>query len=82
MRATDLNLAELLDFDPAGGPIHFKPRLLQGVPPVDRRPDELLLDGQQRMTSLYQSFVSSEPGRTILNRSILPLSVTKPCTTT
>ncbi|MFN0071914.1 MAG: DUF262 domain-containing protein [Chloroflexota bacterium] len=52
----------------AGGPIHFKPRPLQGVPHIDRRPDELLLDGQQRMTSLYQSFMSPEPVRTTTDR--------------
>lgn len=48
----------------SGGPVEFKPRLLAGVPPVDRAPEELLLDGQQRMTSLYQTMFSSAPVRT------------------
>jgi uncharacterized protein with ParB-like and HNH nuclease domain len=35
-----------------GGAVEFKPRLLVGVPAKDINPLELLLDGQQRMTSL------------------------------
>src|SRR2546430_6636026 len=40
----------------AGGPVSFKPRLIEGAPPEARQavPQRLLLDGQQRMTSLYQ----------------------------
>jgi len=38
-----------------GGAVQFKPRLVEGVPLQRALPDELLLDGQQRMTSLYQS---------------------------
>ncbi len=38
-----------------GGAVQFKPRLVEGVPPQPAQPEELLLDGQQRMTSLYQS---------------------------
>ncbi len=39
-----------------GGPVNFKPRPVEGVPPESRQaaPQSLLLDGQQRMTSLYQ----------------------------
>jgi hypothetical protein len=48
----------------AGGPVNFQPRLLEGVPPKDIQPDELLLDGQQRMTSLYQATYSKQPVRT------------------
>lgn len=47
-----------------GGQVEFKPRLLAGVPAKDVRPSALLLDGQQRMTSLFQSMQSSEPVRT------------------
>ncbi|KQP91932.1 DUF262 domain-containing protein [Methylobacterium sp. Leaf117] len=38
------------------GTVNFKPRPVEGAPDVARaaKPDELLLDGQQRMTSLYQ----------------------------
>jgi hypothetical protein len=39
-----------------GGPVNFKPRLVEGAPlnAKDSTPQSLLLDGQQRMTSLYQ----------------------------
>ncbi len=39
-----------------GGPVNFKPRPVEGAPDVakSRDPEALLLDGQQRMTSLYQ----------------------------
>jgi uncharacterized protein with ParB-like and HNH nuclease domain len=39
-----------------GGPVNFKPRPIEGVPSTARPilPQSLLLDGQQRMTSLYQ----------------------------
>jgi uncharacterized protein with ParB-like and HNH nuclease domain len=40
-----------------GGEVHFKPRLIQGAPNENAKvvPDALLLDGQQRVTSLYQT---------------------------
>jgi hypothetical protein len=39
-----------------GGPVNFKPRPVEGTPPDAKTasPQSLLLDGQQRMTSLYQ----------------------------
>lgn len=47
-----------------GGEIRFKPRLLEGVPEKKVDPSELLLDGQQRMTSLYQTTFLNKPVRT------------------
>lgn len=44
-----------------GSEIRFKPRLLTGVPPQQTEPSELLLDGQQRVTSLYQTLFSDKP---------------------
>lgn len=40
----------------SGGPVNFKPRPVEGAPPEAKlaAPQSLLLDGQQRMTSLYQ----------------------------
>src|SRR5690349_3509533 len=40
----------------SGGPVNFKPRLVEGAPEEKKHvvPRSLLLDGQQRMTSLYQ----------------------------
>src|SRR5437773_8428969 len=39
-----------------GGPVNFKPRPVEGAPPEAKQlhPRSLLLDGQQRMTSMYQ----------------------------
>lgn len=39
-----------------GGPVNFKPRPIEGAPSetANTNPQSLLLDGQQRMTSLYQ----------------------------
>ncbi len=39
-----------------GGPVNFKPRPIEGAPTEAKNanPQSLLLDGQQRMTSLYQ----------------------------
>ena len=45
-----------------GGEVDFQPRLVEGVKldkPIE--PDLLLLDGQQRMTSLYQVLWSARP---------------------
>lgn len=47
-----------------GGEVNFKPRVLEGVPDNGTKPDELLLDGQQRMTSLYQAAFSEAAVRT------------------
>ena len=40
----------------SGGPVNFKPRPVEGAPSAAKSaaPQSLLLDGQQRMTSLYQ----------------------------
>lgn len=47
-----------------GGDLKLKPRLLEGVPARSVEPKELLLDGQQRMTSLYQTLMAKAPVRT------------------
>lgn len=51
-----------------GGEVQFKPRVLAGVSNVERAPEELLLDGQQRITSLYQSTYADQPVRTRTQR--------------
>ena len=48
-----------------GDRVQFKPRLLAGVPARAVAPDELLLDGQQRITSLYQATYSDQPVLTV-----------------
>lgn len=47
-----------------GGSVGFKPRTLAGVDTPNSNPQKLLLDGQQRMTSLYQAMHSPKPIRT------------------
>ena len=44
-----------------GGTIRFEPRTVEGAPPACSEPDELLLDGQQRVTSLFQAFMRDMP---------------------
>jgi hypothetical protein len=50
-----------------GGPVNFKPRPVEGAPPDARgvSPQSLLLDGQQRMTSLYQVTLRAKVVETI-----------------
>ena len=49
-----------------GGEVNFAPRLLEGVGgSLSSSSDQLLLDGQQRLTSLYQSLYSKNPVRTL-----------------
>lgn len=45
-----------------GGSVRFKPRPLEGTLPaiMDITPDTLILDGQQRLTALFQSLMSGE----------------------
>src|ERR1700730_5828955 len=56
-------IGALLTLD-TGGKVEFKPRPIVGVPTKDVQPEQLLLDGQQRVTSLYQSTFSANPVRT------------------
>ena len=44
-----------------GGKAQFLPRPIKGSPPQIEEPDALLLDGQQRLTSLYQALRTEEP---------------------
>ncbi len=44
-----------------GGEVAFKPRTLAGVEKANPKPEELLLDGQQRMTSLFQAMYCKRP---------------------
>ena len=54
----------------AGNPcVNFKARLLEGVNLNPRpKPETLLLDGQQRLTSLFQALKSRDPVRTRSSR--------------
>lgn len=48
-----------------GGEVDFKPRPIAGVTDKSAQPKELLLDGQQRITSLYQTLYSQSPVHTV-----------------
>ena len=50
-----------------GGPVNFKPRPIEGAPAdaLHAVPQSLLLDGQQRMTSLYQVTVRGKVVETV-----------------
>lgn len=50
-----------------GGPSKFRSRALHGTPPsaAEQEPEYLLLDGQQRLTSLYQALLADRPVDTL-----------------
>ena len=53
-----------------GGAVDFKPRPVEGaVVAVGRSPGALILDGQQRLTSLYQATLRNEVVRTVTPRN-------------
>ena len=54
-----------------GGEVAFKPRTLAGVEKVNPKPEELLLDGQQRMTSLFQAMYCKRPIRTRTQKKVV-----------
>ena len=43
-----------------GGTVRFQPRVVEGVSHTQMKPEELLLDGQQRITSLFQALMRRE----------------------
>lgn len=47
-----------------GENVNFKPRPIDGAPSNGSSPDHLILDGQQRLTSLYQALYSNSPAAT------------------
>ena len=64
-------IGAVMFMDTGGESVRFKPRLLEGVdlesPPY---PEHLILDGQQRLTSLYLSLFCIKPVKT--TNDILP----------
>lgn len=44
-----------------GGAVRFEPRVVEGALLASAEPDELLLDGQQRVTSLFQALMRDAP---------------------
>ena len=54
-----------------GGEVNYKPRLFTGVDSkmANIKPDYLVLDGQQRLTTLFQVFMSPKPVETCWERN-------------
>ena len=44
----------------SGGPVRFATRMIEGVEIDSDDPDKLILDGQQRLTALFQSLISDK----------------------
>lgn len=51
-----------------GNGVRFQPRPIEGVEPSGVKPEFLILDGQQRMTSLYLAISSGQPVKTTSNK--------------
>ncbi len=47
--------------DTANDGVRFAPRLVEGVSATEKKPAQLILDGQQRLTSLFLSLHSDQP---------------------
>ncbi len=56
--SVDHPVGVLMMLEVGGSDVRFKPRTVSGVPDSPAHPERLLLDGQQRVTSLYQSLKS------------------------
>lgn len=54
-----------------GGDVNFRPRPIEGAPEMAKaaKPDSLLLDGQQRLTSLFQVLLRGEVVETVTPRN-------------
>lgn len=44
--------------------IRFKYRMIEGAPATNTQPEQLILDGQQRLTSIYSALCSKKPVKT------------------
>ncbi len=58
-------IGAVMMLETGGAGVRFKPRLVEGVAlPSKVEPERLILDGQQRLTSLYRSLCAIEPVKT------------------
>ena len=64
--AVSFPIGAVMLLETGGNDIQFKPRPVEGVKlDSEKEPEVLILDGQQRLTSLYQSLMMQEPVKTI-----------------
>lgn len=62
-------LGVMMTLETGGSTLRFKPRPLEGAEPAESvEPEELLMDGQQRLTSLFQALASGKPVETMDSR--------------
>lgn len=57
-------IGAILTLEAGGSDIRFKTRPIEGAHSTVSEPDTLILDGQQRLTALFQAFMSGNPGST------------------
>jgi hypothetical protein len=64
--AVSFPIGAVMLLETGGEGVRFKPRPVQGSPvPNGKEPDTLILDGQQRFTSLYQALMQPGPVQTM-----------------
>lgn len=64
--AVSFPIGAVMLLETGGNGFKFKPRLVEGVPEtVTKEPEILILDGQQRFTSLYQALMMQSPVETL-----------------
>ena len=54
-------IGSVMLLETGGEGMRFKPRVVEGAPENGKNPQQLILDGQQRMTSLYLALRSGKP---------------------
>lgn len=54
-------IGSVMLLETGGDGVRFKPRAVEGAPETAEEPRQLILDGQQRMTSLYLALRSGQP---------------------
>lgn len=63
--AVSFPIGAVMLLETGGEGVRFKPRAVLGANvPTDKEPETLILDGQQRFTSLYQALMLQEPVQT------------------
>ncbi len=54
-------MGAVMQLECGGDDIHFRTRVIEGVKKNEDSPTHLILDGQQRLTSMYRSIYSKDP---------------------
>lgn len=63
--AVSFPIGAVMLLETGGEGVRFKPRAVEGAPvSAEKQPETLILDGQQRFTSLYQALMLQQPVKT------------------